>query len=69
MKKLKFCGKKVRLEKGYTQTEIAERCGLSKSCINNYEHSSVNNVRLSTVEKYMNGLGVGLNELLEIEER
>ena len=55
--------KKIRLEKGMTQKEVAEKCGLFDSTIRKYE-SGRQNPKIETVEKIANALGVETSELL-----
>lgn len=55
--------KKIRLEKGMTQKEVAEKCGLFDSAIRRYE-SGRQNPKIGTVEKIANALGVETSELL-----
>ena len=55
--------KKIRLEKGLTQKQLAEKCGLFDSTIRKYE-SGRQNPKIGTVEKIANALGVETSELL-----
>ena len=55
--------KKIRLEKGLTQKQLAEKCGLFDSTIRKYE-SGRQNPKIETVEKIANALGVETSELL-----
>lgn len=59
--------KKIRLEKGMTQKELAEKCGLFDSAIRRYE-SGRQNPKIGTVEKIANALGVNPMLLVYGEE-
>ena len=59
--------KKIRLEKGMTQKEVAEKCGLFDSAIRRYE-SGRQNPKIETVEKIANALGVNPMLLVYGEE-
>lgn len=60
--------KKIRLEKGMTQKELAEKCGLFDSAIRRYE-SGRQNPKIGTVQKIAMALDVNIGELIEITEK
>lgn len=49
--------KSIRLEKGLTQKQLAERCGIADPTIRKYESGKLN-PKLETVKKLANGLQV-----------
>ena len=55
--------KLLREARGYTQRELASRCGLCKSYISNVEQGTVN-ISLANLEALANGLFCGAEELL-----
>ena len=55
--------KKYRLEKGLTQKELAERCGLFDSAIRRYE-SGRQNPKKETLEKIATALEIPVTQLL-----
>lgn len=57
--------KKIRLEKGLTQKQLAEKCGLFDSTIRKYE-SGRQNPKIETVEKIANALGISISQLTTI---
>ena len=63
---LKF-GKRVRtlrLDRGWTQEELAHRSGLNRSYMSEVERG-ISDVSLSTLQKIAKTLGISLAELLE----
>lgn len=56
--------KKIRLEKGMTQKEVAEKCGINDANIRKYE-SGRQNPKLDTIEKIATALEVSPSELLD----
>ena len=59
--------KKIRLEKGMTQKEVAEKCGLFDSTIRKYE-SGRQNPKIETGEKIASAVGVNPMLLVYGEE-
>jgi len=55
--------KTFRKEKGFSQEELAERCGLHRTYIGSVERHE-RNVTLSTLEVLSESLGVSVPELL-----
>ena len=56
--------KKIRLEKGMTQKELAEKCGLFDSAIRRYE-SGRQNPKIGTVQKIAMALDVNIGDIVE----
>lgn len=59
--------KTFRREKGFSQEELAERCGLHRTYIGSVERHE-RNVTLSTLEVLASSLGVTVPELLTERE-
>ncbi len=59
--------KKYRQEKGLTQKQLGELCGMSESTIRKYELELLN-PKLETLQKISNALDVNINELLDYQE-
>lgn len=59
--------KKIRLEKGFTQPQLAEKISKSESTIRKYESGSVK-VTMETLNVISNALDVNLNQLINEEE-
>jgi transcriptional regulator with XRE-family HTH domain len=55
--------KKYRLLRGYTQADLAVRCGFHKNYVGNVEQARVN-ITLANLETLAGGLGCGEEELL-----
>lgn len=55
--------RKIRIEKGMTQKEIAEKCGINDANIRKYE-SGRQNPKIDTIEKIAKALDVEISELL-----
>lgn len=55
--------RKIRIEKGMTQKEIAEKCGINDANIRKYE-SGRQNPKIDTIEKIAKALDVEVSELL-----
>lgn len=55
--------KKLRKEKGFTQSELAEKCNLSKNAIWNYENNK-RNPTVNTLNKIGEALGIDLGYLI-----
>lgn len=63
---LKVFGENVRrhrLERGWSQEELAEKCGLHRTYIGSIERSE-RNVSLTNIQLIAKGLGVKIEELL-----
>lgn len=58
--------RRIRKEKGLTQKQLGERCGIADSNIRKYE-SGTQNPKLETLQKISNALEVDINSLLNIE--
>ena len=56
--------KRIRLEKGITQTSIAKALGADRSFVSNIENGKTNPT-LSTISSLVKALGVSINELLK----
>lgn len=56
--------RKIRKNKGLTQKQVGENCGLKESTIRQYE-LGYRNPKLETIKKIASGLGVDYKELLE----
>ena len=56
--------KKIRLDKGITQTSIAKALGADRSFVSNIENGKTNPT-LSTISSLAKALGVSTNELLK----
>lgn len=55
--------KRLRKSRGYTQQELANRCGLSKTYISNVEQGTVN-ISLASLEVLAIGLGCSEADLV-----
>ena len=55
--------RRVRLDKGYSQDELGEQCGLTRNYIGNVERRE-NSPSLQSMEAIADALGVSLLELL-----
>ena len=55
--------KRIRIEKGLTQTQLAEACGVTGQAISNYE-SGIREPSLKTLKMQANALDVSVDELL-----
>ena len=55
--------RRVRLEKGFSQDELGEQCGLTRNYIGNVERQE-NSPSLQSMEAIADALGVSLLELL-----
>ena len=61
--------KKARLEKGYTQEELAEMVGVKKSAVAKWENGRVSEIKRSNLHMLSKALGINPNSLLDdIEE-
>lgn len=54
--------KKIRLEKGFTQKQLAEKCGMYESQIRKYEAGKAN-PKIETLQRIANALDVPLSAL------
>lgn len=63
-RKLGLKVKKLRLRAGYSQEELAFRCGLHRTYISDIERGD-RNVSVKNIEKIARALGVKPSELLE----
>jgi transcriptional regulator with XRE-family HTH domain len=60
-----FAIKKLRIEKGLTQTKLAELCGLTRSIISRIELGHVKTTNQYTFANLAKGLGMTLDDLQE----
>ncbi|MGN8875284.1 helix-turn-helix domain-containing protein [Pseudoflavonifractor sp. HCP28S3_F10] len=58
----------IRLEKGMTQKQVAERCGMADSAIRKYE-SGTQTPKIETLRRIAEALDVSIYELLSKEEK
>lgn len=58
--------RRIRKEKGLTQKQLGERCGIADSNIRKYE-SGTQNPKLETIQKIANALEIDIDNLLNIE--
>lgn len=56
--------KNIRLQKGWSQEDLAKKCGLHRTYIGSIERSE-RNVSLINVDKIATALGVPINNLLK----
>ena len=49
--------RQTRKKKGWTQEQVAEKCGISDRSIRDVEHGTVN-LKIDTVDKICSGIGV-----------
>lgn len=56
--------KRIRLNKGFSQDELGDQCGLTRNYIGNIERRE-NSPSLQSMEAIADALGVSLIELLE----
>jgi len=68
MKTLADNVKQLRHRLGFTQTELAERAGLSQPQISNLESDGASNPQLSTIRRLAEALGVVSVDLLDTGE-
>ena len=61
--------KQARLEKGFTQEELAERVGVKKSAVAKWENGRVSEIKRSNLKKLSEALGLNPNKLLGDIER
>jgi len=61
--------KQARLEKGYTQEELAEKVGVKKSAVAKWENGRVSEIKRSNLKKLSEALGLNPNVLLGDIER
>lgn len=57
--------KKARLEKGYTQEELANLVGVKKSAVAKWENGRVSNIKRSNLSMLANVLNINPNILLD----
>lgn len=43
--------RKFRLEKGWTQSDLAEKLGVTKPAVQKYENGGINNLKRETIQK------------------
>ena len=56
--------KKVRLEKGMTQEELAEKVGVKKSAVAKWENGRVSEIKRSNLHRLSEALNLNPNQLL-----
>ena len=56
--------KQARMEKGYTQEELAEKVGVKKSAVAKWENGRVSEIKRSNLKKLSEALGLNPNKLL-----
>ena len=61
--------KYLRLEKGWSQEELGEKCGVKKAAVNKWEKGSVENIKRSTIEKMAELFDVSPCELMCFETK
>lgn len=61
--------KQARLEKGFTQDELAEKVGVKKSAVAKWENGRVSEIKRSNLKMLSEVLGVNPNKLLGDIER
>lgn len=60
--------KQARLEKGFTQEELAEKVGVKKSAVAKWENGRVSEIKRSNLKRLSDALGIRPTQLLgEIE--
>lgn len=60
--------RKIRIERGLTQKELGEKCGIADSAIRRYELGGAN-PKLETLEKLANALNCDVRDLADSESR
>lgn len=60
--------RKIRIERGLTQKELGEKCGIADSAIRRYELGRAN-PKLETLEKLANALNCDITDLADSESR
>jgi transcriptional regulator with XRE-family HTH domain len=58
--------KALRLRRGYSQEELAERCGFHRTYVGSVERGE-RNITLSTLESFATALEVDPRELLKVD--
>ena len=61
--------KYLRLEKGWSQEELGEKCGVKKAAVNKWEKGSVENIKRSTIERMAELFDVSPCELMCFETK
>lgn len=61
--------KRARLEKGFTQEELAEKVGVKKSAVAKWENGRVSEIKRSNLKMLSDALGLNPNKLLGDIER
>lgn len=56
--------KEIRKQKGLTQKQLGEKCGMYESQIRKYENGKAN-PKIETLEKIATGLGVQITDLID----
>lgn len=56
--------KKIRLEKGLTQKQLAEKCGMFDSALRRIENGK-QNPKIETVEKIANALNIPITDIID----
>ncbi len=59
--------KRLRLKLGITQEELSFRCNLHRNYVSDVERGR-RNVSLIALEKFANGFGMSVSQLLKMEE-
>lgn len=60
--------RRLRKEKGWTQTDLGNRIGVQNSAIAKYENGRVPNLKRSTIKALADALGVNPSYLLGLDE-
>jgi transcriptional regulator with XRE-family HTH domain len=60
--------KDIRIKRGYTQREVAEKAAIHQSFLSSIEGGKTTNLRLETIEKIINALGVTIDIRYEKSE-
>ena len=58
--------KRIRMEKGYTQKQLAEKCEMYESQIRKYELNKAN-PKIETLEKIANALDCKVSDIREFD--
>lgn len=59
--------RKIRKLRNITQQELAESIGVSKSTISKYESGNITNIKIDTLNKIADVLGVSIAYLLDVD--
>ena len=60
--------KSLRLSRGMTQKELAEKCGMKDSAVRKYERGTIT-PKLETISRLADGLGVPVTQIIDVNKQ